>query len=223
MWRLYHFCLCPYSRKARIALGEKRVPFTLRHEDYWQRRTRFLELNPAGQTPVLHDAEAGITLADSTAIVEYLDETVADYPLIGKTPAARAEVRRMTGWFDQKFHEEVTRYLFEEKLWKRLIHKAAVNPAAVRAALYNIRGHMDYIGYLSDRRRWLAGDDFSLADIAAAAQVSVIDYFGDIDWDAFGPAKEWYMRVKSRPSVRPLLADRVNGLPPSRVYDKLDF
>lgn len=223
MWRLYHYTLCPYSRKVRIALGEKRVAFELRHEKPWERRDAFLALNPAGMVPVLYDTESRDALADSSAIVEFLDETLADEPLIGASPAARAETRRLAAWFDIKFNEEVTSLLYEERVWKRFIVKATASPAITRAALYNVRGHLDYIAYLCDRRRWLAGDHFSVADIAAAAQISVVDYLGGIDWDSAEGARDWYMRVKSRPSFRPLLADRLAGVTPAPVYEKLDF
>ena len=129
----------------------------------------------------------------------------------------------MAGWFDQKLYDDVSRYLIEEWYWKRFISKASVNSATVRAALYNVRGHMDYIAYLTDRRRWLGGDYFSIADVSAAAQLSVIDYLGGIDWDSFPLAKDYYVRLKSRPSMRPILADRVDGLRPAAVYAKLDF
>ena len=129
----------------------------------------------------------------------------------------------MAGWFDQKFYDDVSRYLIEEWYWKRFISKATVKAATVRAALYNIRGHMDYIAYLTERRRWLGGDYFSIADVSAAAQLSVIDYLGGIDWDSYPLAKDYYMRLKSRPSMRPILADRVDGLRPAAVYAKLDF
>ncbi len=223
MWRLYHYTLCPFSRKARIALAEKRVAFELAHEKPWERRQAFLALNPAGMVPVLYDTESRQALADSTAIVEFLDESLATDPLIGASPEARAETRRLVAWFDIKCYQEVTSLLFDERVWKRFIVKSAASTAATRAALYNIRAHLDYIAYLCDRRRWLAGDHFSAADIAAAAQISVIDYLGGIDWDSAGGARDWYMRVKSRPSFRPLLADRLAGVTPAPVYEKLDF
>jgi len=223
MWRLYHHHLCPFSRRVRIALGEKRIEHELVLEKPWDRRGGFLSLNPAGQTPVLEDAEQGVVLSDSSAIVEYLEETTYDHALIGSSAEERAEARRMAGWFDQKFYDDVSRYLIEEWYWKRFISKASVNSATVRAALYNVRGHMDYIAYLTERRRWLGGDYFSIADVSAAAQLSVIDYLGGIDWDSFPLAKDYYVRLKSRPSMRPILADRVDGLRPSAVYAKLDF
>lgn len=223
MWRVYHHCLCPFSRRVRLVMGEKKIAFEAVLEAPWERRAEFLAMNPAGQTPVIHDAETGTTLCDATTIIEYLEETNSDVPLLGEDALARAEVRRLSAWFDQKFFDDVGRYLLDEWFWKRVVTKASVNAATVRAALYNIRGHMDYIAYLTERRRWLAGDTLSLADISAAAHLSVIDYLGGIDWDNYPLAKDWYVRLKSRPSMRPLLADRVPGLRPASVYDKLDF
>jgi glutathione S-transferase len=93
----------------------------------------------------------------------------------------------------------------------------------VRAARANIRYHLRYIGYLTAQRNWLAGDQMSYADLAAAAHVSVADFLGDVPWDENEAAKLWYARVKSRKSFRALLADRVPGISPSAVYADLDF
>ena len=49
------------------------------------------------------------------------------------------------------------------------------------------------------------------------------DYFGDVDWDRHPEAKEWYAKIKSRPSFRDLLADVVAGLAPAQNYGNLDF
>ena len=50
-----------------------------------------------------------------------------------------------------------------------------------------------------------------------------IDYLGDVPWNEDEAAKNWYARVKSRPSFRPLLAETVPGIPPSETYADLDF
>ena len=95
--------------------------------------------------------------------------------------------------------------------------------AAIRAARSNIRYHLAYIGWLISSRNWLAGDRLSYADLAAAAQLSVVDYLGDVPWQENDAAKHWYARVKSRPSFRPLLSDRIPGMEPSVHYADLDF
>jgi glutathione S-transferase len=219
---LYHLPLSPAARKIRIVLQEKTLDFTLKVEKTWERRPEFLALNPAGDVPVLIEPD-GTVLAESSAIAEYVDEVYRERLLIGINPIDRAEVRRLVAWFDIKMNHEVTENLVGEKLMKRLLGVGQPNSAAIRAGKANIGYHLDYIGYLIERRRWLAGDHFSLADITAAAHLSAIDYLGDVPWEEHEPAKEWYARVKSRPSFRPLLTDHIPGAPPPKHYADLDF
>ncbi len=219
---LYHLPLSPAARKIRIVLQEKTLDFTLKLEKTWERRPEFLALNPAGDVPVLIEPD-GTVLAESAAIAEYVDEVYRERLLIGINPIDRAEVRRLVAWFDVKMNHEVTENLVGEKLMKRLLGVGQPNSAAIRAGKANIGYHLDYIGYLIERRRWLGGDHFSLADITAAAHLSAIDYLGDVPWDEHESAKEWYARVKSRPSFRPILADHIPGAPPPPHYADLDF
>lgn len=219
---LYHLWLSPDCRKVRVALLEKELDFELRAEYIWERRDEFLALNPAGDVPVLVEPD-GSALSGSNAICEFLDEVHPDPPLIGRQALGRAEVRRLVHWFDGKFDGEVTENLVGEKMMKRLLGQGAPNSKAVRAGHANIHHHLDYIGYLTERRIWLAGDTFSLADITAAAHLSTIDYLGDVPWKEHEEAKDWYARVKSRPSFRALLEDNVPGAPPQRHYANLDF
>jgi glutathione S-transferase len=219
---LYHLWLSPFSRKVRLVLGEKGLDVTLKVEKVWERRNEFLALNPAGEVPVLIE-EDGLVLVDSTAICEYLDETHPEPPLIGRAPSMRAETRRLVAWFDNRFHHEVTVNLVNEKIMKRFLGLGEPNSGAIRAGNHNIHYHLDYIGYLTERRRWLAGDELTLADIAAAAHLSCVDYLGDVPWDDHQPAKDWYARIKSRPSFRSLLGDHIPGAPPPRHYADLDF
>jgi glutathione S-transferase len=219
---LHHLCLSAPCRKVRLALAEKGLIFSLEIERTWERRTEFLEVNPAGDVPVLVEPD-GTTLIESQVICEYLEETYAAINLIGSDSMQRAETRRLVAWFDHKFAHEVADNLVGEKYFKRLFGQGDPQAAFIRAGLSNIHYHLEYIGYLADRRRWLAGDDFSLADIAAAAQLSTIDFLGDVPWEDHAAAKEWYARVKSRPSFRPLLADQVSGLQAPNHYADLDF
>jgi glutathione S-transferase len=222
MRTLFHLPLSPFSRKVRLALAEKRIPFDLRTERVWERREEFLAMNPACTVPVLQDAN-GLLLADSYAICEYLDEAYPDTPLLGRTLADRAEVRRLIAWFDQKFYAEVTRNLLHEKQMKRLLGRGNPDAAAIRAGYANLKPHLEYIGWLAETRAWLAGPSLGLADLAAAAHLSALDYIGDVDWSLNDAAKDWYARIKSRPAFRPLLADRISDLAPPAHYDDLDF
>lgn len=223
MRTLYHYMLCPFSRKVRLVMGEKRLDFDVENERFWERRGDFLAMNPAGQVPVFVDLN-GTVIADSAAICEYLEEAYPERLLIGNGVAHRAEVRRLAAWFDGKFASEVSLPLLFEKTLRRFMREAGpTNSQAIRQAKSMINYHLDYISWLIDRRKWLAGDELSLADLAAAAHLSVIDYLGDVPWDNHEVAKDWYMRIKSRPSFRPILQDRLGGLTPSEHYQSLDF
>jgi glutathione S-transferase len=222
MRTLYHFWISPACRKVRLALAEKGLEFELKIEKPWERRPSFLARNPAGEVPILVD-ENEVTLSDSQAICEYLEETYEDVRLLPEDRLERAEARRLIGWFDRKFFVEVTDNLVEEKIMKRLTKSGTPNTAAIRAGHHNIHYHLEYITYLVERRSWLAGDDFSLADIAAAAQLSSVDYLGDVPWEQHPAAKIWYARAKSRPSFRAILADNLPGMPAPSHYADLDF
>jgi glutathione S-transferase len=219
---LYHLTLSPCSRKVRLVLAEKNLEFTLKLEKTWERRPEFLALNPAGEVPVLIEPD-GTVLAATDAIVEYLDETYREKILIGINPVDRAEVRRLSTWFDGKMNLEVTENLLGEKMMRRHFGYGQPNSQAIRAGHANLGYHLDYIGFLVERRRWLAGDHYSVADISAAAHLSSLDYIGDVPWDEHEPAKEWYARIKSRPSFRQILADHLPGTSPPKHYTDLDF
>ncbi len=220
---LYHLWLSPLSRKIRLVLQEKNLEFSMQVEKVWERRAEFVALNPACDVPVLIEPD-GTVLAEASAIAEYLDEVYREKLLLGLNPTDRAEVRRLVAWFDIKMNREVTEPLVTEKFTKRFLGVGAPNSSVIRAAKANLKYHLDYVAYLTERYRgWLAGDYFSLADVTAAAHLSVLDYLGDVAWDEFEPAKEWYARVKSRPSFRPILADTVPGVPPPKHYADLDF
>ena len=222
MRTLYHHVLSAPSRLIRIVLAEKSIEADLKAEKDWERRRDFLKLNPAGEVPVLVES-GGSVLADAGAIAEYLEEMWPEPALVFGTAPERAEIRRLAAWFGHKFSREVSEYLVGEKLLKRFLGLGEPDSAVLRAAVHNLRIHLDYIDYLVDRRHYLAGDMFSLADAAAAAHLSVADYFGDVDWSAHPLAKDWYMRVKSRRALRGVLADRIPGLEPPKYYDRPDF
>ncbi len=219
---LYHLPLSPYARKVRLVLAEKRLPFELRVEKVWERREEYLELNPAGTVPTLIE-DNGLVIPDSSVICEYLDEAYPDSSLMGRTLAERIEVRRLACWFDGKFAAEVTNNLYGEKYLRRLTRRGNPDPGAIRTGYTALRYHLDYIGWLAETRKWLAGSALSLADFAAAAHLSTLDFIGELDWSISPPAKDWYARMKSRPSFRGVLADRVSGAAPPPHYADLDF
>jgi glutathione S-transferase len=219
---LFQLPLSPYCRKVRLVLAEKRLPFELRVERVWERRDEYLILNPSGTVPTLLE-DNGLAIPDSSVICEYLDEAYPDNTLIGHTLGERVEVRRLVAWFDGKFDAEVTRNLNGEKYIKRLAGRGHPDAMALRAGYAALREHLLYLGWLAETREWLAGKRISLADLTAAAHLSVLDFQGDIDWAVSPPAREWYARIKSRPSFRGLLNDRVAGMMPPTHYADLDF
>ncbi len=218
---LYHFPLSPFSRKVRIMLAEKKLDFDLQLERYWERRRDFIALNPASQVPVLK--ENGQLLADSGAICEYLEEMYPNPPMIGRTTIERAEVRRLSGWFNNKFYYEVTKYILDERVLKFYRKDGEPRCEYIRAAQSNILYHLEYIAFLTRGQNWLAGDRFSMADVTAAAHLSVLDYLNEVPWHRCPSAKDWYALVKSRPSMKAILQDKVTNFKPSPHYANLDF
>jgi glutathione S-transferase len=230
MLTLFHHPYCPHSRFIRLALGEYGIAARLVEERVWERRPEFLALNPACTTPVLVE-EGRPPIPGAAIIAEYLDETrgaeLGARRLLPTAPASRVEVRRLMSWFNDKFHAEVTGLLTAERLYKRHLPASegggAPETEVLRVARHNMRYHLSYIGWLVRTRDWLAGECMSYADLAAATQLSAADYLGDVPWNEDEVAKNWYARVKSRPSFRPLLAETLAGIPPSETYANLDF
>lgn len=228
MYTLHHHPVCPFSRKVRLLMAEKGMEFTLTVEEPWKYRPEFLALNPANELPVLEEPD-GHVLCGHRSVCEYIDETTSR-PLFGSYAHDRAEVRRLCDWFDDKFYKEAGAYLIEEKLIKRMTGGGAPDSDALRAGKTNILGHLTYTEWLLKQRKWLAGETLSMADLACAAHLSVLDYIGEVPWDKtengaplFEETKNWYARIKSRPSFRSLLADRIPGTLPAPCYADLDF
>lgn len=219
---LHHLPLSPFSRKVRLVLAEKKLPFELRLEKVWERSPEYIGMNPANTVPTLVE-ENGLLVPDSGVICEYLEEVYPEVPLLGGTVEERVEIRRLVAWFDGKFAHEVTANLLGEKFMKRLMGRGNPDAGALRAGYVNLRDHMGYIGWLAEQRKWLGGDTLSLADFAAAAHLSALDFASDVDWSVSPATRDWYARVKSRPSFRALLADRVPGVMPPAHYVDLDF
>ena len=221
MHRLYHFPLSPFSRKVRLVLAEKKIEVELIEERYWDRRQEFLRVNPGGKVPVLKTD--GHVFAESNAICEYLNEKHPEPALMPRAPEDRAEVRRLVNWFDDKFYNEVTVNLLGERMMKKVKGSGYPESTKVKEGSRQIKFHLDYMDWLLDRRRWLAGSQMSLADFSAAAQLSCLDYISDVDWNRSEAVKNWYATMKSRPAFRPLLADQIPGFPQPPHYTDLDF
>ncbi len=220
--QLYHTHLSPFCRKIRMMLKEKDLPFELVQENPWDRNLEFFALNPAGEVPVLVE-DNGTVVSGAYAIGEYLEETYPQITLLGKTAPERAEVRRLIDWFDHKFDYEVTQNVLFEKVFKHYFQCGEPNSGAIRTGKTNMLYHLDYIGYLANERYFLAGDALTLADLAAAAHLSALDYLGDVQWEYNPCARNWYALMKSRPSMRSILTERVRGVRPPVYYENPDF
>ena len=231
MHKLTQFRMCPRSRSIRLALGELAIEMELIEERPWEWRPAFLAINPAGELPVL-ELDGNLLLSGAYSISEYIAEEVKLHPgdggavpLFPGNREDRAEVRRLVDWFHGKMDNEVTRELMTQKVHNLFSKGAPRSPDldTMRAIRANLRYHLSYVAFLGGQRRWLAGEELSFADLAAAGHFSVIDYLGEVPWEDYPDAKSWYQRVKSRKSFRPLLADRIPGLPPPVAYSDLDF
>jgi glutathione S-transferase len=221
MARLFHVPLSPFCRKIRLSLAEKKIECELVEERYWEKDPDFLRRNPAGKVPVLR--LDGIMMSESAAICEYIEETRPEPSLLPSDPAQKLEVRRLVSWFDDKFHHEVTSKLLYERVNKKMMKSGYPDSKNVKAGARAIKFHLGYLTWLLDHRRWLAGDTMTLADFAAAAHLSSLDYISDVDWNSCPEVKDWYAKIKSRPAFRSILADQVPGFTPPKHYNDLDF
>jgi glutathione S-transferase len=204
-----------------LVLAEKRIEVELVEERYWEMQPDFMRRNPAGKVPVLK--LDGRTLTESMAICEYVDDLYPEPSLMPQSAEGRYEVRRLVSWFDDKFHHDVTANLLYERVNRKLMKTGYPDSRAVKMGAQRIKYHLDYMAWLLDHRRWLAGDRMTLADFAAAAHLSSLDYISDVDWNRSDVVKDWYAKIKSRPAFRSILADQVPGFPPPAHYADLDF
>ena len=225
MRALYHYPLHPASRQARIALGEKKLKFSEELVNPWAPDLEFASLSLEAAPPILIEKTSGQMriIVTSRAICEFAHDVITRLPLLSTDPYERAEARRICEWFAQHFSEDVDALILTEKVEKHVLSLGAPDPAILREGHEALKSHISYLEELLKQRDWLAGRHYSLADIAAAAHISCLDFLGDITWRDWPILKEWYQKVKSRPSMKPILDDRVAGFRPPRHYRDLDF
>lgn len=229
MTLLYHHPLSSASRAIRLTLSEYEIAFDVVEERVHEHRADFLDINPAGSLPVLVDGEKPPVIG-AYALSEYLDETVGALKpakrLFPGSAMERAEMRRLVDWALTKLEKEVVAALVHERVTKRLMASSgggAPDSTVLRTARSALKFHLSYLDFLCSQRDWISGNRLSFADLAVAAGLSVLDYLGEIEWTDIDNLKDWYSRMKSRPAFRPLLADRVRGVPPVSHYVDLDF
>ncbi len=196
--------------------------FTLVKEEFWQRNQELIKLNPAGELPILIEP-SGLVISDIFSIIEYLRETEQNFYFMSNRPEENIEIRRLLSWFNNKFYREVTKLILDEKLIRFLRNYGSPRVDLLRVAKANQKHHLNYISNLIQLNGYLANDKITIADIAAASHISVLDYFHEIPWDSYPFIKNWYVLIKSRPSFRPLLQDYLPGFIPPKYYADLDF
>lgn len=214
MRRLIHLLMSPPCRFARLALGEKRLSF---HSA--------VATDPSLHLPELIDLD-GTTVTGIWAIVDHLEGYYPERPLVPEDPKQRSEALRLLDWTMTKFYGEVTNRIVFEKAPHNQTGSLQQRPPrmdVVRIGRKALTDHLPELETLCEERGYMAGREVSLADLALAAHLSALDYFGEVPWQENNGILEWYLRMKSRPSFRPLLSDRLPGQPPAPHYAELDF
>ena len=229
MLELYHSPGSGCCVKVRLTLNEKGLDWTehlldLRRGD--QLAPEYRKLNPNAEVPTLvHD---GLPLIESTVIMEYLDETFPDPPLKPADPIGRARMRLWTKWPDEGGHIAYSSLAFAVShrhlahdttpgwIEAQLAEKPDQSRQARQAAA--IEFGLDDPALVGTMRRfdvllrcmektladgpWLAGESFSLADIAVAPYVNRLCMMMLLDiWKQDCPRTlDWYVRLQARPS-----------------------
>ncbi len=209
------------SRKIRIIMNEKKMLFSLKVEEPWNLSENAIKLNPASCLPIL--VSDGKTISSNYALMEFLDAIKPEPSLIYGNIKQQAEIRRLTEWFDNKFFYEVYKPIVYEKIYKRFGAGLTPDSRILNAGLKNLQFHMSYMEWLLEQNAFLAGDLISMADVSAAAGISLLDYLGEVSWQDYKSVKSWYAKIKSRPSFKDILKDNIKGILPSKHYSNLDF
>lgn len=218
---LYHMPFCPLSRKILFGIKEKAIEIEECIEKPWSPSERLLSLNPTGGIPVFKDKD--VLCRDDYVACEYIEEAYPHPSLLSALPAQRAHIRNIVSWFDEIFYQEVYLTLFYERTLKRHIEKRGPDTLILKKGRTVLMEHLVTINKMAEQYAYLAGKEFSWADVAGASHLSCIDYLGDIPWSTFPSAKEWYMKIKSRPSFRGFLKQSFPGISPAPLYAQLDF
>ena len=220
MYTLYYHPSCVFSRIIKTLLQELKYDFRTEEKKFWERPQSLIDINPSGELPILINDNDGMIIG-VYPITEYLMYKNQDWVLLDNIKIN--EIRRLVFWFNNKFFEEVTKYIINEKLLKLLMNYGSPNSKYLRAAKENLSQHMSYISQLLQKNEFIACDRITIADITAANHLMLLDYFNEIRWDKYEEIKNWFLIIKSRPSFQVILKERFNSLPPPKHYEKLDF
>ena len=224
MKRLWHWPIDPLARTVRLMLGEKEWAFEPIVIKPWVSDLELAALAPGASAPALMDTDREIKCAPvgTLAICEYIEEAAPSPRLLPFTPTEKAEARRLWQWSEESF-AGINNTLLAERVTQWVRRDKSPDSLALRQGAHALKNRMTFLEALAGERSYLAGRNLSIADLSVAAHLSSYDYFGDVPWDLTPDLKAWYVRMKSRPSFRPLLADRVEGVKPAKHYTDLDF
>jgi glutathione S-transferase len=223
MITLHHHPICPLSRQIRVFLKELGAEFTMIKQDYWSRRKEFIEISPFGNLPVIRIDKDNLTLFGNYSIMEYLVESFENFFLMPKSITDRALIRKDISWFNEKFYREVSKILIDEKMIRLLMRVGQPRSAFIQAAKRNLNQHLTLLSNNLEKNSYISIENISCSDIVGASHISIIDYFGEINWNKWPLIKDWYSIIKSRPSFQAILQDRISGFLPPSYYSDLDF
>lgn len=203
--KVFGFPLSPFVRKVHVLAAEKDVTIEMVLGKPGEPSAEFLAASPFGKIPALQDGD--FTISDSTAIATYID---ALHPQPSMLPGdARAKARAI--WFEEFADTMLVaaggKVLFNRFVGPKLMGRPG-DEAAAEQGLQELAPLMDYLEAHAPDSGWLAGDDFSIGDIAVACTLRSLGYVGLEPDEAVHPrTAAWYERVKHRPSWR-LVAER---------------
>ena len=228
---LYHFPICPFCREIRFLLELNDVKTcSLRIENFWARREKFLNLNPTGEVPFLavqkidENGDRNSTLIwGRDTIIEYLRMKYPVHTLVNGDIEQRINVLKYSEFFDTKFYEDVVKPILNERVYVFYKKKRVADVNVIKMARINCKEYLNFAENILKKRDYIAGSSFSFADLSLACQLSSLDYLGEIDWQLYPILKEWYMPIKSKPAFRDILYDIIPDFRPSAWYRELDF
>lgn len=189
------------SIRAAIALEEARLPYQAQRIALQRGEHKgevFLSINPLGQVPALVIADAGAppqVVTQSNAIMLYAAEIANGVDLLGQTPLARTKVF-------ERFFYFVTEVIVPSNTGFRLKGSAHADTVAY---LDDVAiKHISYANAFLGKSAFMAGEAFSLADIAAFTIARA--YTDVIDWPSLPELSSWFKRVSERDGVQRGLA-----------------
>lgn len=206
MLKIYGALLSPFVRKVRCVLNEKGVQYELVATNPFEKGGDFLKRSPLGRIPALEDEE-GRSLADSTVIVEYLEERFPTPPLFPQgDPYARARVRWFDEYADGGMAPSLTAKVFFQRVISAKLIKGGCDETVVQSGLKELPTFLGYLEGELAGHEYLVAERFTLADVSVACQLVNLRHAGvEVDAATFPQVAAWFQRVAVRPSLQPLI------------------